>query len=123
MCLRHRPEKEVSQGSSSYKIDFAISFAFGESQSTYPLAIHTRVHHVWSTRIWSPRPLGLFLQWGHGMHVRVKGLRVAHVEHARFRATGERVRHAPRQADVGLPAQRRGGAVGRDIGEVAFQPY
>jgi hypothetical protein len=31
MCLRHRPEKQVSQHSSSYKTDFAISITFGDS--------------------------------------------------------------------------------------------
>ena len=31
MCLRHRPEKEVSQRSNFYKTDFAISISFGES--------------------------------------------------------------------------------------------
>jgi hypothetical protein len=56
------------------------------------------------------------------VHLRIEGLRVTQVKHAGFPATSERVRYAPRQTDVGLPAQGGGGAIGRDLGKVAFQP-
>jgi hypothetical protein len=64
----------------------------------------------------------LFFPRRHRMNCIIERARIADVKDAGCFATPQGVRHVPRQPNVGLPAERRRGAIGRDVGKIPLDP-
>src|SRR5215510_6250958 len=68
------------------------------------------------------QPLRSFFPCWHRVNCIIERPRIADIKNARRFPTPQGVWHIPRQANVGVAAERRHSAIGRDIGKVSLDP-